>query len=121
MHTPFVQDHHVEAEPTSQSVNIANETSSNISNLNQSPKNLANEQIFEDFDDLLIDEDIAPTEPVRASSYAQSSAFVKAPIQTTIQADKLSKKSLLKLGRRLLENRRKMLILMKTISILMHR
>ncbi|AMM28695.1 DNA translocase FtsK 4TM domain-containing protein [Acinetobacter pittii] len=91
VHTPFVQDHHVEAEPTSQSVNIANETSSNISNLNQSPKNLANEQVFEDFDDLLIDEDIAPTEPVRASSYAQSSAFVKAPIQTTIQADKLSK------------------------------
>lgn len=91
MHTPFVQDHHVEAEPTSQSVNIANETSSNISNLNQSPKNLANEQVFEDFDDLLIDEDIAPAEPVRASSYAQSSAFVKAPIQTTIQADKLSK------------------------------
>ncbi|MCP5793628.1 hypothetical protein NL312_32360, partial [Klebsiella pneumoniae] len=62
-----------------------------ISNLNQSPKNLANEQVFEDFDDLLIDEDIAPAEPVRASSYAQSSAFVKAPIQTTIQADKLSK------------------------------
>lgn len=91
VHTPFVQDHHVEAEPTSQSVNIANETSSNISNLNQSPKNLANEQVFEDFDDLLIDEDIAPTEPVRASSYAQSSAFVQAPIQTTIQADKLSK------------------------------
>ncbi len=91
VHTPFVQDHHVEAEPTSQSVNIANETSSNISNLNQSPKNLANEQVFEDFDDLLIDEDIAPAEPVRASSYAQSSAFVKAPIQTTIQADKLSK------------------------------
>ncbi len=91
MHTPFVQDHHIETEPTSQSVNIANETSSNISNLNQSPKNLANEQVFEDFDDLLIDEDIAPAEPVRASSYAQSSAFVKAPIQTTIQADKLSK------------------------------
>ncbi|MEK5745491.1 hypothetical protein VXE41_21750, partial [Acinetobacter variabilis] len=47
VHTPFVQDQHVETEPTSQSVNIANETSSNISNLNQSPKNLANEQVFE--------------------------------------------------------------------------
>ncbi|MCT9189411.1 DNA translocase FtsK, partial [Acinetobacter baumannii] len=82
---------HIEAEPTSQSVNIASETSSPISNLNQSPKNLSNEQIFEDFDDLLIDEDIAPVEPVIASSYAESSAFVIAHIQTTIQADKLSK------------------------------
>ncbi|MFH4214742.1 hypothetical protein WAI87_22845, partial [Acinetobacter baumannii] len=49
-------------------------------------------QVFDDFDDLLIDEDIAPApQSVKASSYAQSSAFVKAPIQTTIGAEKLSK------------------------------
>ncbi|WP_347463830.1 DNA translocase FtsK 4TM domain-containing protein [Acinetobacter thermotolerans] len=35
---------------------------------------------FDDLDNLLVEE-IEPAQPVRASSYAQSSAFVKAPIQ----------------------------------------
>ncbi|PJF03466.1 DNA translocase FtsK [Acinetobacter seifertii] len=92
VHTPFVQDHHVEPAVAPQTPHTSVETSVPVSNLNQSPKNLSNEQVFDDFDDLLIDEDIAPaTQPIKASSYAQSSAFVKAPIQTTISAEKLSK------------------------------
>lgn len=92
VHTPFVQDHHVEPAVAPQTPHSSVETSVPVSNLNQSPKNLSNEQVFDDFDDLLIDEDIAPApQSVKASSYAQSSAFVKAPIQTTIGAEKLSK------------------------------
>lgn len=92
VHTPFIQDHHVEPVVTPQTSHASVETSVAPSNLNQSPKNLSNEQVFDDFDDLLIDEDIAPaTQPVKASSYAQSSAFVQAPIQTAIGAEKLSK------------------------------
>ncbi len=92
VHTPFVQDHHVESAVAPQAPHTSVETSVPVSNLNQSPKNLSNEQVFDDFDDLLIDEDIAPApQSVKASSYAQSSAFVKAPIQTTIGAEKLSK------------------------------
>lgn len=92
VHTPFVQDHHVEPAVAPQTPHPSVETSVPVSNLNQSPKNLSNEQVFDDFDDLLIDEDIAPApQSVKASSYAQSSAFVKAPIQTTIGAEKLSK------------------------------
>ncbi|WP_445406630.1 DNA translocase FtsK [Acinetobacter seifertii] len=92
VHTPFIQDHHVEPVVTPQTSHASVETSVAPSNLNQSPKNLSNEQVFDDFDDLLIDEDIVPaTQPVKASSYAQSSAFVQAPIQTAIGAEKLSK------------------------------
>ncbi|HEE5379544.1 DNA translocase FtsK [Acinetobacter baumannii] len=92
VHTPFVQDHHVEPEVTPQASQTLVESSVPVTNLNQSPKNLSNEEVFDDFDDLLIDEDIPPaTQPIKASSYAQSSAFVKAPIQTTIGAEKLSK------------------------------
>ncbi|NUF50919.1 DNA translocase FtsK 4TM domain-containing protein [Acinetobacter seifertii] len=92
VHTPFVQDHHVEPAVAPQTPHTSVETSVPVSNLNQSPKNLSNEQVFDDFDDLLIDEDITPaTQPVKASSYAQSSAFVQAPIQTVIGAEKLSK------------------------------
>ncbi|OUC58437.1 DNA translocase FtsK [Acinetobacter seifertii] len=92
VHTPFIQDHHVEPVVTPQTSHASVETSVAPSNLNQSPKNISNEQVFDDFDDLLIDEDIVPaTQPVKASSYAQSSAFVQAPIQTAIGAEKLSK------------------------------
>ncbi|MDR2248417.1 DNA translocase FtsK 4TM domain-containing protein [Acinetobacter sp.] len=92
VHTPFVQDHHVEPVVTPQVSHTSVEASVPVSNLNQSPKNLSNEQVFDDFDDLLIDEEIvSAAQPARASSYAQSSAFVKAPIQTTIGAEKLSK------------------------------
>ncbi|MEQ1088758.1 DNA translocase FtsK [Acinetobacter seifertii] len=92
VHTPFIQDHHVEPVVKPQTSHASVETSVAPSNLNQSPKNLSNEQVFDDFDDLLIDEDIVPaTQPVKASSYAQSSAFVQAPIQTAIGAEKLSK------------------------------
>ncbi|QNW94082.1 DNA translocase FtsK 4TM domain-containing protein [Acinetobacter seifertii] len=92
VHTPFIQDHHVEPVVTPQTSHASVETSVAPSNLNQPPKNLSNEQVFDDFDDLLIDEDIAPaTQPVKASSYAQSLAFVQAPIQTAIGTEKLSK------------------------------
>lgn len=92
VHTPFIQDHHVEPVVTPQTSHASVETSVAPSNLNQPPKNLSNEQVFDDFDDLLIDEDVASvTQPVKASSYAQSSAFVQAPIQTVIGAEKLSK------------------------------
>lgn len=92
VHIPFIQDHHVEPVVKPQTSHASVETSVAPSNLNQSPKNLSNEQVFDDFDDLLIDEDIVPaTQPVKASSYAQSSAFVQAPIQTAIGAEKLSK------------------------------
>ena len=92
VHTPFIQDHHVEPVVTPKTSHASVETSVAPSNLNQSPKNISNEQVFDDFDDLLIDEDIVPaTQPVKASSYAQSSAFVQAPIQTAIGAEKLSK------------------------------
>ncbi|NUG10563.1 DNA translocase FtsK 4TM domain-containing protein [Acinetobacter seifertii] len=92
VHTPFIQDHHVEPVVTPQTSHASVETSVAPSNLNQSPKNISNEQVFDDFDDLLIDEDIVPaTQPVKVSSYAQSSAFVQAPIQTAIGAEKLSK------------------------------
>lgn len=92
VHTPFVQDHHVEPVVTPQVSHTSVEASVPVSNLNQSPKNLSNEQVFDDFDDLLIDEEIvSAAQPARASSYAQSSAFVKAPIQTTIGAEQLSK------------------------------
>ncbi|WP_200856157.1 hypothetical protein, partial [Klebsiella pneumoniae] len=78
VHTPFVQDHHVEPEVTPQASQTLVESSVPVTNLNQSPKNLSNEEVFDDFDDLLIDEDIPPaTQPIKASSYAQSSAFVK--------------------------------------------
>ncbi|MFV5491836.1 DNA translocase FtsK [Acinetobacter sp. ASP199] len=45
-----------------------------------SVRNTGLEADFDDLDDLLV-EDIEPEKPVRASSYAQSSAFVQAPIQ----------------------------------------
>ncbi|ATO18500.1 DNA translocase FtsK [Acinetobacter sp. LoGeW2-3] len=45
-----------------------------------SVRNTGFEADFDDLDDLLV-EDIEPEKPVRASSYAQSSAFVQAPIQ----------------------------------------
>ncbi|TEU27222.1 DNA translocase FtsK [Acinetobacter seifertii] len=92
VHTPFVHDPHIEPVVTPQTSHASVETSVAPSNLNQSSKNFSNEQVFDDFDDLLIDEDIVPaTQPVKASSYAQSSAFVQAPIQTAIGAEKLSK------------------------------
>ncbi|MEN8426744.1 DNA translocase FtsK 4TM domain-containing protein [Acinetobacter schindleri] len=43
-------------------------------------RNTRLETDFDDLDDLLV-EDIEPQKPARASSYAQSSAFVQAPIQ----------------------------------------
>ncbi|WP_180052732.1 MULTISPECIES: DNA translocase FtsK [unclassified Acinetobacter] len=44
-------------------------------------KNTSLEADFEDLDDLLVEADEPKPAPVRASSYAQSSAFVQAPIQ----------------------------------------
>ena len=107
MHTPFVQDHHLEPEVTPQAPQTLVESSVPVSNLNQSPKNLSNEEVFDDFDDLLIDEDIPPaTQPIKASSYAQSSAFVKRLFKLRLVQRSCQKKNLLKLGRKLLESLR---------------
>lgn len=47
---------------------------------------------FDDFDDLLIDEDEFKT-PSTSTSYAQSSAFVKAPIEVEAPKETLSKEA----------------------------
>ena len=68
---------------------------------------------FDDLDDLLVEADEPKPAPVRASSYAQSSAFVQAPIQrvgTAAQTaatnaavrEALSKENSLRLGMKLL-------------------
>ncbi|MGU7801732.1 hypothetical protein ACV2ZF_31380, partial [Escherichia coli] len=48
VHTPFVQDHHVEPEVTPQASQTLVESSVPVTNLNQSPKNLSNEEVFDD-------------------------------------------------------------------------
>jgi S-DNA-T family DNA segregation ATPase FtsK/SpoIIIE len=93
VHTPF---NHVDPEPAV--VTIPEEkivTAASVSMaasplLNTTPKNTALDDEFDELDDLLVDEllveDIEPAAPVRStSSYAQSSAFVRAEINSQLQ------------------------------------
>ncbi|MDN5511904.1 DNA translocase FtsK [Acinetobacter sp.] len=93
VHTPF---NHVDPEPSSVTlpeekiVTAASASMAASPLLNNTPKNTALDDEFDELDDLLVDEllveDIEPAAPVRStSSYAQSSAFVRAEINSQLQ------------------------------------
>ncbi|MCG2607554.1 DNA translocase FtsK 4TM domain-containing protein [Acinetobacter sp. SM34] len=93
VHTPF---NHVDPEPAVVSfpeekiVTAASVSMAASPLLNTTPKNTALDDEFDELDDLLVDEllieDIEPAAPVRStSSYAQSSAFVRAEINSQLQ------------------------------------
>ena len=93
VHTPF---NYVDPEPAVVSIpeeKIVTAASASMAAsplLNTTPKNTALDDEFDELDDLLVDEllveDIEPAAPVRStSSYAQSSAFVRAEINSQLQ------------------------------------
>ena len=65
---------------------------SSVQNVVQEEKHSSTSEAFDEFNDLLVDEEQENIRP-QASSYAQSSAFVKAPIEVAAPKETLSKEA----------------------------
>ncbi|ENW18289.1 Cell division protein FtsK [Acinetobacter haemolyticus CIP 64.3 = MTCC 9819] len=109
-HTPFTQqetssnntsshidevefDHEINALITeSEKVTVAMPHSAPVQNTIQDDKHVVAGEDFDDFNDLLVDED-GEKSVSQATSYAQSSAFVKAPIDVNKPKEALSKEA----------------------------